>query len=631
MVDVVSDEQLSPVCDYSDYMTQDNQVKVGISPTDELLSQTRAYETHHNIPHESNDSKPQNATKDALNSATESDSSYENNAFAGKENIDTFPADSEPRSPYEVLRGKGSESEKDSHYKFDNKRSDSLPKDKDSDRDKDNDKGSDKDRDERRVVEIEGKMKKQIVSEIFAKELNEEVVNGSPERKIIRNENTATKSKIMSVSEEINYEEIRREAQIIAQTIVVKAKQELAKIPNKSNISEEISDEDLVEQEREWDEADDMNRVVVDSPVSPISPDPLRAQKRISFTESEPYVRRSSIVLDKNISPDELKRTLSNPATRKSSDSGSRSGSRSGSQREKESGSSSESHYHSFEVSDSSRTPVSSRPTSSEFDLTIIPELRCSSSRSSGGFGTTQSEYETCVTSQEGSYMTAASSQDTSYHTARTSVRDSSRDSTISIESESSGNLAEMSSEASETLVEEDIERHGSVTDDDFEPAGSLTPVNDFKEPFDCEIPESVIRGGVEMPFMSGTNWGEQRQQPREPKASTSYEMVLSEVLEETTSELTLSANRAPLLPSNSVDESISENSNTWHSSSVGTAVPAGHPNSGNGSLTSLGQSGSSGACEGSTQFRSFSESMGSLETLNTTEMQQNMQTGGES
>ena len=43
----VSDEQLSPVCDYSDYMRPDNQIKVGVSPTDELLADSpdhRAYD-----------------------------------------------------------------------------------------------------------------------------------------------------------------------------------------------------------------------------------------------------------------------------------------------------------------------------------------------------------------------------------------------------------------------------------------------------------------------------------------------------------------------------------------------------------------------------------------------------------
>ena len=640
----VSDEQLSPVCDYSDYMRPDNQVKVGVSPTDEMLDspQHRAYEekqTQESVVIE------EKSKTEVLSSSSESHSAYENNAFAGTENIDKPSNESDIRSPYEVVR----HSPEESQDKFDNQNRFAFPEgvpkneNKKSDHKKD---GDDKEGDNLVKIsvetidkELEGKVKKQIVSEIFTKELNEEVMNGSPERKIIKsigkqNETKSiTETKQITDLDETDFEEIRREAQIIAQNIVVKAKEELAKIPHKINISSEISDEDLVEQE--WDDLEDINRVTLDSvsPIvndsepSPVSPDTAKAQKRISFTENETLflktVEKSSLVLEKNISPEELKRTLSQP--RKSIDSGSRSGS----QKEKESGSSSDSHYqscHSFDVSDSSKTPGTSRPTSSEFDLAIIPEHHLSS-RSSGGFGLSASEYETCGTSQEGSYATAATSQETSYHTAHTSMCEgSSRNSTISIESESSGHLGEMSSEGSETVVTEEDRDKRSSSDDDYDQNGSVTPVNELKEPFDCEIPESVIRSGIEIPFMSGTNW--ESLEVTQPKAifSTSLEGLPTEEVELFTDSLKSSQmNTLTLVSNNSIDESEqnSENSNTWHSSSIGTAINTGQPNSGQCSLTSLGQSG----CAESAQMPSLSESLISLETLNNNELQQSSQT----
>lgn len=94
-----------------------------------------------------------------------------------------------------------------------------------------------------------------------------------------------------------------------------------------------------------------------------------------------------------------------------------------------------------------------SRPTSDELDINIL--TASSSNRGSSIFGGS-SEYETCVTSQDGStlYVSAVSSQDTSsYATARTSLssQQSSRGSTLVSDSESSGHLA--TSDTSETLV----------------------------------------------------------------------------------------------------------------------------------------------------------------------------------
>ncbi|XP_049274824.1 ankyrin-2 isoform X9 [Rhipicephalus sanguineus] len=147
------------------------------------------------------------------------------------------------------------------------------------------------------------------------------------------------------------------------------------------------------------------------------------------------------------------------------------------------------SHYYSFEMtSDSGKTPGASRPTSSEFDVNILS-------------GQASSEYETCATSQDGevsgSYATAAaSSHDTSFATARSSLSGSSRGSAYSVDSESSGHLGSMEvSEASETIVASAHEEFDS--DNESERSKSV-----LREPYDGEIPESVIRGGVEHPFL---------------------------------------------------------------------------------------------------------------------------------
>ncbi|GFS34058.1 uncharacterized protein NPIL_365731 [Nephila pilipes] len=180
-------------------------------------------------------------------------------------------------------------------------------------------------------------------------------------------------------------------------------------------------------------------------------------------------------------------------------------GESSGKRKEESCSSSGESPYYSVETSDSGRTPRStpaaSRPCSSEFDINVF-----------SGHG---SEYETCVTSQEasgeasGSYATAVSSQEISYATACSSFSHSSRESAYSVDSESSGHLAsvEVSSEASETLVPSAQEMELEFGPDLEMPVLDEEPANDdsVREPYDMDIPEAVIRGGIEMPFMK--NW----------------------------------------------------------------------------------------------------------------------------
>ncbi|XP_076361985.1 uncharacterized protein LOC143252947 isoform X17 [Tachypleus tridentatus] len=163
-----------------------------------------------------------------------------------------------------------------------------------------------------------------------------------------------------------------------------------------------------------------------------------------------------------------------------------------------------DSHYYSFEMSDSGRTPretpATSRPCSSEFDINISAPI--------------SSEYETCATSQEasgdisGSYSTAYTSQEISFATAHSSLSHSSQESAVSVDSESSGHLAsvEISSEASETLVPsaQEIEQEFGRDVETPTPDGDeMAQAFIVREPYDSEIPEEVIRGGVEVPFLS--------------------------------------------------------------------------------------------------------------------------------
>lgn len=118
--------------------------------------------------------------------------------------------------------------------------------------------------------------------------------------------------------------------------------------------------------------------------------------------------------------------------------------------------SSSDSHYHSFDHTSSSR------PCSSDLD----------------GLLAGSSEYESAISVPSNEYHTAISSL-------------SSRESMKSLDSESSGNLASVeNSEASETLI-------ASTGDLDFEQDGtnSMLEDEDKIEPYDQEIPMHIIRG----------------------------------------------------------------------------------------------------------------------------------------
>ena len=97
-----------------------------------------------------------------------------------------------------------------------------------------------------------------------------------------------------------------------------------------------------------------------------------------------------------------------------------------------------------------------SRPTSDELDVNVLT-TSTSSNRGSSIFGGTSSEYETCVTSQDGStqYVSAVSSQDTSnsYMTARTSLSSSQSSRGSTLVSDSGSDHLATPSDTSETLV----------------------------------------------------------------------------------------------------------------------------------------------------------------------------------
>lgn len=164
----------------------------------------------------------------------------------------------------------------------------------------------------------------------------------------------------------------------------------------------------------------------VHSPTSPSSSSiDVREEKHVNF---------DSVVLRK---PDSI--NLNKPIIKKPADS-----------------SSSDSHYHSFDLTSSSR------PCSSDLD----------------GLLAGSSEYESAISVPSNEYHTAISSL-------------SSRESMKSLDSESSGNLASVeNSEASETLI-------ASTGDLDFdqEVTNSILEDENKVEPYDQEIPMHIIRG----------------------------------------------------------------------------------------------------------------------------------------
>lgn len=165
----------------------------------------------------------------------------------------------------------------------------------------------------------------------------------------------------------------------------------------------------------------------VHSPTSPSSSSvDIREEKHVNF---------DSVVLRKSDSINTNKLTTKRPADSSSSDS----------------------HYHSFDLTSSSR------PCSSDVD----------------GLLAGSSEYESAISAPSNEYHTAISSL-------------SSRESMKSLDSESSGNLASVeNSEASETLI-------ASTGDLEFDQDGAnsmLEEDEDKIEPYEQEIPMHIIRG----------------------------------------------------------------------------------------------------------------------------------------
>lgn len=580
----VTDEQLSPAVDYPDYLTTEMQIKVGLSPTEE------------------------DQVKDTIPKYIKSQ--------IVQQSLD----EEEEADLASVQMNKGFSKEKAEVTS-------EIKKDK---------------------VERRKSVEKQIVHEMISKELvasDEEITSGSLEKKVLSKESSLKESEETVIKNhksshyKSNLEEIKKEAVKITESIVDKAKEELSKRPKLQAALSEFSDEDLVEI------GDHELSPHILSPTS-IDPSILNQQKRISFTEHDTYLIKEESEDHEDVSLTQVsERKGSRPSSsdhRKSADSErlSGSGSRSsGSRRDKGTGSSSE--YHSFEVStDSSRTPISSRPNSSEFDLAIIPGH--SSRSGSGTVGLSSSEYETCATSQEcsGSYVTATSPYDTSYETAKSSFTSetSSRESTISIESESSlGRLGEISSEASETIIpgedkdartpvpeslddddddDDNYDGDNDDEDDDNQNNGDTTPINDYREPYETKIPEHVIRSGVEVPFMGGKNWQFLQQKEQESIAHFEQELKESESYQECSS----FESRPQLEHQNiSIEESehltLSDNSTTCHSS-IATAIYIPDQESSIGQMSSYSESiGSSENNQSSSQPQSLQSHQDSVDS----------------
>lgn len=286
----------------------------------------------------------------------------------------------------------------------------------------------------------------------------------------------------------VNLSDIRREAVVIANTIVEKAKEELSKQQQQQqqmgqrvqSTSLEISDEELVEKgDQDLMDKETLQYTMQQSSSAPVESSPTDDQRQQLLPTTPPTTADTATTptTKQQVSLIEVPKEDANLVMISSSES-------------------------SQQISETSSTRTtnttnSSRPTSSEYDLTIIPEAVSSPS--------TTTTYQTAATTQSTnqSYVTAATSQETSYFTAQSSL--SGKTSSQSIENDSSANLGELSSDASETIVLGDNDNATSCHSDDDD-AGE--PANEFEEhyqrtsqlntdsvePFNCDIPLSLLK-----------------------------------------------------------------------------------------------------------------------------------------
>lgn len=244
---------------------------------------------------------------------------------------------------------------------------------------------------------------------------------------------------VQAEPQEVNLSEIKREAVSIANNIVEKAKAEFSKqtVVRDKSMSLEISDEELVERGDHSLMEDELLQLHQGEPT-------LASESAIEMQSSTPLADESRLEPPRD----------ENLVMISSSES-------------------------SQQLSEASRT-TSSRPTSSEYDLTIIPE------------GTsTSNEYLTCATTTgTQSYVTVPTSQETSYFTAKS-------------------NMSQLSSEASETIILDDAtcksDDDGNEFDEQYMRTSQLD--TDAVEPFNCDISVDVLRGTVPGSSAEPDNW----------------------------------------------------------------------------------------------------------------------------
>ncbi|RWS04214.1 uncharacterized protein B4U79_00170, partial [Dinothrombium tinctorium] len=638
-----AEQELSPVIEYPAYLTPDVQVKVGVSPTEERMADSRLTGSESAISFGAESYEPevfysdnevpvlqesetvfdseQYALKDEkCDNAAEESLAFDNSAFEGAEIIDARDASEEGvKSPFEVSR---ENIYKDSLEAMHSERNKEEPEESPLSQSLDED-FFDKKTPEKDNVQVskvmfseerfngDGTTKTTTSVKTTITITKKELIN-EPSEAFQQNSTSLiefeTESKNDEPESQEDKEQLEQEAAVLAYEIVGKVKEELLKRPIFKQESSEISDEDLVE-------VDDAFVHYCASKVDNLS-DSDSAKK--AFEE-----------LSEKLTPTEFKKEekpLNGSSTQV------KIGPSPVSDKERSGSTSGETPFQSC-ISDASKSPASSRPTSNEFDGTIVI-----------GSGT---EYETCATPQDGSttYLTAAS-QDTSYATARSSLsaesRESSRESTVSGDSESSGHLGEASSEASETIVlgeSRNVETPVIQEEEDEESPedeGAKTPTNvGIREPYDNEIPESIIRSGVEVSFIGQSSWELIERTTSEESSSSPFEIITNQDVREfgqnNYSSIDTSDRRMFIEPQNfsiegndSDQRSLSESTATWRSSSVGTAINVGgQANGTNGG--SMDQTSLHGSLIGTQEIRSsFSESSCSFE--NTTLVETNNQ-----
>lgn len=254
----------------------------------------------------------------------------------------------------------------------------------------------------------------------------------------------------------IDMSNIKQQAISITNNIVERAKNELNKNKlNKNRISVEISDEDMVEKYDIEMIKEKLKPTAVDNL------DNLQMAPSTSGISSSSRIETVPSFGAKNVR--NLKISPSKETMISSSES-------------------------SQQISDY-RTPPSSRPQSSEFDMTIIQETTGSGSRVS-------SEYVTCPTATRDStsFYSVPTSQESStqFFTPQSSL--SGKASSLSIETTSSTNLGDLS-ETSETIIGDDSARSDDEVnyfDEHYMKINKIDTAN--VEPFNSDIPTSFLK-----------------------------------------------------------------------------------------------------------------------------------------